>query len=310
MFVVVHLPSESPNVLADMLAKDTALRVVPVRDGMPVESGQVVFAPPDLHLVLEDSVVRLTRGPRENRHRPSIDVLFRSAAATYGERVIGVVLTGSLDDGSAGLWSIKRRGGLAIVQDPSEAEFPEMPRNAMEITEVDFALPVGDIATKLSELAGSPASGKGEAMPAETAHEVRMAAEGNSDIVELDQIGERTPFTCPECGGVLWELSGNGPTRLRCHVGHAYSMRTFAAEQTVRVEAALWAALRVLEENERLFRRLADEAKVHGRRQSAKFHHENARSTAAHADVVRNILAHSGVDNATPRRAPKPGKRR
>ena len=272
-----------------MLARASTLPVVAAKDGMPVRSGRVVVAVPDFHLVLSDGTVRVARGAKENRNRPSIDVLFRSAAATFGPRAIGIVLSGMLDDGAAGLWSIKRQGGIAIVQDPSEADYAAMPQNAMDTTDVDFSLPAAQIGKKLVALTAETVSGEKDA-PQAMSDEVRMATENDSNIDQLDRLGERTPFTCPECGGVLWELSDTGKPRFRCHVGHAYSMATFEAEQGVRVEAALWAALRVLEENQRLARRLADAAAERGNRRSQTYHEETAQSSEQHAGALREIL--------------------
>lgn len=265
---------------------------------MSVRSGRVVVAVPDFHLVLSDGTVRVARGAKENRHRPSIDVLFRSAAANFGPRATGIVLSGMLDDGAAGLWSIKRQGGIAIVQDPSEADYPAMPQNAMDTTDVDFSLPAAQIGKKLAELAGKTVNNGDEDAPQAMLDEVRMATDSNID--KLDQLGERTPFTCPECGGVLWEISDTGKPRFRCHVGHAFSMATFEAEQGVQVEAALWAALRVLEENERLARRLSDAAAERGNKHSQTYHAETAKSSAQHANALREMLENELPSESVP----------
>jgi two-component system chemotaxis response regulator CheB len=215
-----------------------------------------------------------------------------------------------LDDGAAGLWSIKRQGGTAIVQDPAEAEYPAMPQNAMDTAEVDSSLPAAEIGKKLLELAAETVRDGDEDAPESMLDEVRMATENDSNIEELDRLGERTPFTCPECGGVLWELSDTGNPRFRCHVGHAYSMVTFEAEQAVRVEAALWAALRVLEENERLARRLADAAAERGNKRSQTYHDETAKSSAQHAVVLRDMLEQPPLSEAAPEEhTPKTKKR-
>jgi two-component system chemotaxis response regulator CheB len=310
VFIVVHVAPESPGLLGQVLGAKTRLRVISAQDGMSVENARVLFAPPDFHLLLEDGVVRVTHSARENKHRPSIDVLFRSAAAAYDGRVVGIILSGMLDDGAAGLWSIKQRGGLTVVQDPAEAEYPDLPRNAMEMAEPDFALPVREIAAKLALWVREAPEARTAEVPEQTTHEVRMAIASDSDIKELDKLGKRTPFTCPECGGVLWELSEAGPAHFRCHVGHAYSMRTFAAEQQTRVEAALWAALRTIEENERIARRLADDAAKRGNARSQRFHHESALASAGHADVLREMIAHSGSPGSGAKaQAPKPKKR-
>jgi two-component system chemotaxis response regulator CheB len=290
VFVVVHISPESPALLADALARTATMPVHSARDGMAVKHGEIVVAPPDRHLLLQDGVVRLNHGPRENRHRPAIDALFRSAAVAYEERVIGIVLSGMLDDGAAGLWAVKRRGGVAMVQDPDKAEHPDMPRNAMEATAVDFFGAPREIAARVSALAGQAARPAATPAP-DLKYEADMEVEQQSEMDKLDRLGERTPFTCPECGGTMWELDENGNPRFRCHVGHAYSLRTLAAEQTMRVEAALWAALRSLEENERLSRRMATDAGRRGNKQSERYHEESAAASAVHAEALRDMLA-------------------
>ena len=289
--VVVHISPDSPALLGKTLARRVRLPIVSAQDGMKVEPDRVIVGMPDLHLTIVGDSVRLTHGPRENRHRPSIDVLFRSAAVACGPRVIGVVLTGMLDDGAAGLWAVKRRGGIAMVQDPAQAEYPEMPRNAIEATDVDVQGSISELARHLSTLAGSPVIRPTGAVPPDMDYEVGMAIENKSDMDQLDRVGRRTPFTCPECGGAMWELDDARTPRFRCHVGHAYSIHSFASEQSTRVEATLWAALRSLEENEHLARRLAERAGSHGNQRSERYHIESAMESAAHADVLRSMLA-------------------
>jgi two-component system chemotaxis response regulator CheB len=290
---------------AGRLPADTA------SNGIPIKPGRIVVAAPDRHLMLESDRIAITHGPRENRHRPCIDVLFRSAAVNFGTRVIGLVLSGRLDDGSAGLWSIKRCGGDAIVQDPKDAEYPDMPRNAMDAVQVDYVDAADDIAARLIELAGRPVTASAEAAPVQTVHEVRMASELNSGMKEIDQIGKRTPLTCPECGGATWEFAETGTPHYRCHVGHAYSLQSLASEQLVRTEAALWAAVRSLEENERVSLRLAEDAARRGRPQSEKFHADVAAASQKHADVLRDMLAAATPSRrASATESSKPQRRR
>lgn len=276
--------------LPDILNRTSAMPVTIARSGSRVRPGSVTIAPPNLHLALERDKVVVMHGPRENRHRPSIDVLFRSAAVAYGPRVTGVVLSGMQDDGAAGLWAIKRRGGAAVVQDPDDAEFPDMPRNAMEtVGKVDASVPMRDMAATLSRLAHQSVQAPAEPAPANMHKEVLMA-QNDSSMEALDAIGTRVPFTCPECGGSLWELD-NGGARFRCHNGHAYSLNTLADEQAIHVEAALWAALRRLEESERVANKMAAQARVRGNDRSAEYHTEIARSNAVHAATLRQLLA-------------------
>lgn len=295
VFVVVHLAPESPSVLADILDRAGPLPVSVAKGHARVRKGTVTIAPPDMHMILEPHALVLSRGPRENRHRPSIDVLFRSAAVAFGPRVTAVVLSGMLDDGAAGLWAIKRRGGVAIVQDPREAEFPDMPRNAMEAVQIDHCVPIAELAPLLVRIAGEPVPTVVETASRSMVSEVRMAAQNDTSMEELDALGRRVPFTCPECGGALWEMDSGGAPRFRCHVGHAYSLKTLADEQSIRVEAALWAGLRKLEEAERLARRMEIHARSLGNEHSASYHADMASANAAHAETLRAVLEESSA---------------
>ena len=289
VFVVVHLAPETPSVLPQLLGRHSAMPVSEARTGR-IRPGTVMIAAPDQHLVLDIGGVHLAHGPRENRHRPSIDVLFRSAATAFGPRVTGVVLSGMLDDGAAGLWAVKRQRGATVVQDLDDAEYPDMPRHALERTKADHVVAARDLAATLLRVAAEPVPRLVEAVPINMATEVRMAAQNDGTIDELDTLGKRSAFTCPECGGNLWELSEGG-LRYRCHVGHAYSAHTLAADQGQHVEAALWAALRSLEENVRLSRRMAADATARGAERSARFHAEVAQANENHATMLRELMA-------------------
>jgi two-component system chemotaxis response regulator CheB len=249
-----------------------------------------MIAPPDLHLVLEPERVVLLRGPRENRHRPSVDVLFRSAAVSFGRRVTGVILSGMQDDGAAGLWAIKRRGGAAVVQDPAEAEYPDMPRNAFDIVSVDASVPVREMPDVLLRIARAPVREAPASAAPNMEKEVQIVAANGGSPEQLDAMGQRVALTCPECGGSLWEMENGGP-RYRCYNGHAYSLQTLADEQAVHVEAALWAGLRKLEESERLAHRMAAHARQRGNERSASYHAEMAHTNAQHAATLRQLLS-------------------
>ena len=289
VFAVMHVAPESPNVLSRLLDGTCALPVMTAVDGASFRPGQVWIAAADCHLVLEPHGMAVRRGPRENRHRPSIDVLFRSAAVAYGPRVIGVVLTGMLDDGAAGLWAIKRRGGVAIVQDPADAEFPSMPQSALEAVEADQCVALRDIAQCLVDAVHRPLDIDGDPSPTRMQQELEMATTGNSTMERLDALGTRSPLTCPECGGSLWEMQ-EPPPHFRCHVGHAYGLHTLEVAQAERVEAALWASIRSLEEGQRVAERLAQHARGRGHDRSVLQYEERAREDAAHADTLRRML--------------------
>ena len=290
VFVVLHMPADAPSVLASILDRAGPLPARAAVDGGAFQHGEIWVAPPDRHLVLEMGRMRLAAGPRENRHRPAIDVLFRSAAVVYGPRVTGVVLTGSLDDGAAGLWAIKMRGGAAIVQDPADALYPEMPRTALDVVDVDHCLPLASIPAQLVRLAREPAmKGGGSAVDSRMELELNMASQNSSNIEQLDGIGSRSELTCPECGGALWEMQ-DPPPRFRCHVGHAYGMRSLVSAQSERVESALWAGLRSLEESEALARRLGAWARRLGHDFSANQYAERADEDGRHAEVLPQML--------------------
>ncbi len=294
VFVVVHLAPEAPSILHNVLDRKSALPVAVAADGARIRKSTVTVARPDQHLVLKRDRMVVAHGARENRHRPSIDVLFRSAALTFGPRVTGVVLSGMLDDGAAGLWAIKHRGGVAVVQDPDDADFPDMPRNAMEVTAIDYKLPVRAMAEVLVRIAAEVVEDAKEIASPSMAREVSMAVNNDMTMDKMDAIGKRVPLTCPECGGSLWEMQDGGP-RYRCHTGHAYSLHSLAAEQTIQVEAALWAGLRRLEESERLARHMESLARSRGNERSATFHAEMAQSSASHASTLRGLLKETTV---------------
>jgi two-component system chemotaxis response regulator CheB len=260
LFVVLHLAPESTSVLPSILRRAGKLPASHPRDKEPIRMGHIYVAPPDLHMLLEDGKIRLSRGPKENRYRPAVDPLFRSAARWYGPRTIGVVLTGALDDGTAGLLAIKKRGGMAIVQDPADAFCGDMPRSAMEFVSVDYVVPLDRIADLLQRLVPVQVAGNGAGKTAQLKKETEFAEFEMGAIEDENRPGTPSAFGCPECGGVLWEMDGEEMLRFRCRVGHAYTASSLSVEQVEVVEGALWAAMRALEEGASLSRRLAENA--------------------------------------------------
>ncbi len=254
VFVVLHSRADSPRVLADVLAHDGLLPAGYPGDGDSIRSGRIYVAPPDQHLALEERRVRVVRGPKQNRHRPAVDVLFRSAAFAHGPRAIGVVLSGALDDGAAGLAAIKRSGGLAVVHDPDDAAYPEMPLNALGESPADYTVPARDIATLLARLTREEVEGL--ASPDPTLGFEVQADRGDSDMTHLDAHGRRSVYTCPDCHGTLWEIGDAELTHYRCHVGHGFTTGSLLGRQGDTVEDAVWAAIRAMEENARLSRRV------------------------------------------------------
>lgn len=290
ILITVHVGGEV-SILPAILAQTSQLPVRHAEDGVPVEGGVVVVAPADRHLLIEEDQVQLSRGPKENHARPAIDPLFRSAALSYHERVVGVVLTGRLDDGTVGLQAIKGHGGIAIVQDPAEAEAPSMPQSALTYVEVDYCLPLDDIAATLVMLAQKRrTSGAGQAQSKTIIMENRFATGEDPDASEMDEIGRRSPQTCPECGGILWEIQDRPPVRFRCHTGHAFTGESLLELQRRLNEEVLWSAVRALHEKHTLLRRLAGDARTRKDEKIAAEHEAAARMAADQAHALRAMI--------------------
>lgn len=275
VFVVVHSTPGFPSVLPDLLTRRGALRAAHPLHGEEIVRGQVYVAPPDNQLLVRPGYVHVVRGPKESGHRPSVDALFRTAAAAYGPRVVGVVLTGYLDCGTAGLLSIKARGGLAVVQDPREAEVPDMPASAVKHVAVDHILPLAEIPALLTRLASEPFGSGAEEPPSARLSEL-----------EGDEPGLPADVVCPLCQGALSIAEMRGYQSFRCHVGHTFSLDSLAIEQAEEVERALWAAVRALEESAAITRRVRATAPHDLRRRFD----ETERARAQQADVIRRIL--------------------
>jgi len=297
VFVVLHVPSFGKSVLPDILTRSGHLPALHPEDGEQIRPGHIYIAPPNYHLLVLPDRVRLSLGPRENGHRPAVDTLFRSAAQAYRQRVVGVVLSGTLDDGTAGLAMIKARGGTAIVQDPQEALFDGMPRSAIENVAVDYILTISEIAALLNQLAdqsqefADPSIEESDSMTEdELEREAELVAQDKDSLERGEQPGSASPLTCPECGGVLWELQNNNLMRFRCHTGHVYSSDSLLAEQADDVERALWSANRALEEKAALARRMAAAARDQNRTISEAHFMQRAQEAARHADLVRQVI--------------------
>lgn len=290
IFIVLHIPAQSPSYLPQILSRAGPLPAVQPKDGQKIEKGKIYVAGPDCHLLVHEGYVRMVRGPNENRHRPAVDPLFRSAAAAYGNRVVGVVLTGSLDDGTSGLQAIKRSGGIAIVQDPGEALYPSMPKSALENVEADYVRPLDGIVQTLIELAGKPVKNQEKEIPEDVKLEAQIAANEKTDEDVLDRLGRPSRFACPECHGTLWEIDKDNVLRFRCRVGHAFSIESLLSEQSNSLEETLWAALRALEESASMAQRLAKRAHLNKQPHSEKRFTEKAKTANDHAETMRKLL--------------------
>lgn len=290
LFVVLHVPSIGISVLPQILNRVGKIPALHPADKTPIAHGHIYVAPPDYHLLIQPEQVRLSRGPRENRHRPAIDVLFRAAAQVYGRRVVGIVLSGALDDGTAGLSVIKARGGVALVQEPTEATFDSMPRSAIAHVAVDWVLKIQEMPSILEQFAHDTASEDDVMSEDELEQEAQIVAQDKAALERGERPGTASTLTCPDCGGVLWELDHGDLLRFRCHVGHAYSADSLVAGQADAVETALWSSVRALEEKAALSRRMAIQAKQQGRFISEAQFLDRATSAERDADLVRRVL--------------------
>ncbi len=256
ILLVLHIGAHR-SLMPELLNAKGPNRAVLAHSGAVPRPGTIYIAPPDQHLLLERGVLRLHRGPKEHHARPAIDPLFRSAALDGGPRVVGVILTGMLDDGTAGLRAIKACGGTTVVQDPRDAVEPSMPRSALDNVTVDYVRELDAMADLLNKLA-QPL----DKMPASSAPEWLLTEHaitlGRAGVQDLQNIGNPSAFTCPECGGSLFELKERPPSQFLCHTGHAFSLRSLAWTHEAVTDETLWSGLRALQEKEAILRRLAE----------------------------------------------------
>jgi two-component system, chemotaxis family, protein-glutamate methylesterase/glutaminase len=291
VFIVLHIPAQSPSLLPPILSRAGPLPAEHPADKTPIKYGRIYVAPPDHHLLVEEGLVRVVRGPKENRHRPAVDPLMRTAACSYGPRVVGVILTGSLDDGTAGLLAVKTRGGVAVVQDPEEALYPSMPRSALAHVAVDHCLPLKEISTLLARLASTAAADVASyPVPPGMALESKIAGMDMQALQSEERHGAPSTFSCPECNGVLYEVRDGELVRFRCRVGHAFSAETMMAEQSEALETALWMALNTLDEHATLSRRLLTQAQERGHDWLARRFTEKVEESEQRAAIIRQVL--------------------
>lgn len=293
VFIVLHIPAYSESRLPWILDKAGPLHAIHPKDGEIIEPGKIYIAVNDHHLIVEEGKVRVKRGPKENRFRPSIDALFRSAAYVYGSRVIGVILSGMLNDGVSGLWTIQQQGGLVIVQDPNDAEQPQLPENTLEYVDADYIIPASDMGPIIASLVKEPAPNKNK-FSAEQLKllelEVIIATKGDAFEMGIMEMGEFTPFTCPQCHGALVRLVEGKFIRFRCHTGHAYTASSLLAELSEAVESKLWQTMRGLEEMDMLLSSIGDQYKELGNNKAAKLFHRKARESGKRAQFVHDAV--------------------
>ena len=287
LHVVMHLASGEPSMLPEILGRSGPLPAVRPADGQAIRHGVIYVAQPDRHVLIDDHKVRVVHGPRHNRMRPAVDPLFRSAARAHGNRVVGVILSGALDDGTAGLGAIKAAGGTALVQDPETAQFDGMPRSAIERVPVDQVLAPKELARAIEALARQNVAKTEVPKSARLDEEFKKYMGDRSD---MDLIGKSSVFTCPECQGTLWEVDEGGVLQYHCRVGHSFSTEGLLAEHDESMEASLWAALRALEENSQLKRRIADRFRVQGQNRMTRRLDAEIERDESHAANLRKLL--------------------
>lgn len=290
IFVVLHVAKNSSGaVITELLQKATPLTCYLAKNNQPIEAGSVYLAPPDCHLVVKAGHMRLVKGPPENRWRPSIDVLFRSAAVAYNSNVTGIILSGLLDDGTAGMTAIKRCGGVCIVQEPEEAEYEDMASNVLQRIEVDYRVPVADVGYILDDLFSQPLR-LPTAVPEDILSEANMTEHMTSKVEHLEKIGTRSNYTCPECGGSLWSIDKDAVKRYRCFTGHVFTESLLLDEQSEQVEESLWASIRMMEEKRDLLLTTARSYQLIENADMANTKQEEAASMERHISSLKTLI--------------------
>ncbi|WP_373186129.1 chemotaxis protein CheB [Halopseudomonas sp.] len=292
IFIVQHLSPNYKSTIPEILQEYSPFPVRHPDDGDEIKSRTIYVAPPDHHLLIEKGHVLVKRGPKENRFRPSIDALFRSAAYSYRSRVVGIVLSGALDDGTSGLWSVKRLGGMTMVQLPADAAFDSMPLSALDQVEIDYCVPARDMGKLLATLRMPAKTAKAEssAIVERAGVETSIASDGDAFRKGIMDAGKLTPFTCPECHGVLVQIDEDGISRFRCHTGHGYTRAALLSEVVQRIEETYWISMRSLEEAAMLLEHTAGSLDVQGNGEAAKLFRREAVIATDESRELRETL--------------------
>jgi two-component system chemotaxis response regulator CheB len=290
LFVVCHFPAGGTSALPEILSRAGPVLATHARNGEPFYPGHIYVAPPDFHLLLDPGRMRLTRGARENRYRPAIDPLFRSAARVYGPRVIGVVLSGALHDGVAGLMAVRSSGGIAVVQDPHDAQVASMPQTAQALAGAEHVVPAARLAGLLAELVRRPAKAEEDSMT-DPVEKLPLTMAGDFQAQQRNQrLGNVTVLTCPECGGSLWQVDDRKVVRFRCHVGHIYNGEVLLSEHGEALEAALWTAVRIFRDRGVLARQLAERERRLGHAEAARRFDEQAEEAERNGTLIQDTF--------------------
>jgi two-component system chemotaxis response regulator CheB len=298
LFIVWHMSPDVRGILPQVFNRENKIYAAHAFNNEEIKSNRIYIAPPDHHMLIHDGRIQITHGPKENRFRPAIDPLFRSAAYAYTNRVVGVILTGALDDGTAGLWTVKHYGGVAIVQDPLDAEVSSMPESAMRKVPIDHSVALSKIAQLLLHISKQPLPEKTDVMKDEqTKKEIEVAAGASPLEKDVFNFGELTPFTCPECHGVLSRLQNDSIVRYRCHTGHAYSVNTLMAALTERIEDGLYNAIRGIDESIMLLNHLGDHYAEANQPKLAAVYFKKAKEAQERNHIVRKAtLSHEQLN--------------
>jgi two-component system, chemotaxis family, protein-glutamate methylesterase/glutaminase len=287
--IVIHVGARGHNLLADIFQERCPIPMETAVDGQKLQHGRAYVAAADHHLIVEEDVIRLGRGPRENLARPAIDPLLRSAGLSYGSRAIGVVLTGMLNDGASGLADLKRCGGITIVQNPIEAMEREMPLSALAASDVDYQTPIAELGALFKLLLAEP-RGPSPPPPEDVRLEVEIALGRPTGTGEMNRLAHPVALSCPACGGVMSQMRSAPPLRFRCQVGHAYTAETLSSEQEDSVDEAMRVALRIAEERAVLTQKMAEEARRGGLRHSAASYELTSAQSRRHVETLREAL--------------------
>lgn len=302
VFIVWHISPDTMGVLPNVLNKLGGLPAANATDFEEIKMGHIYIAPPDRHMLLEADHIRVTKGPKENRFRPAVDPLFRSAAYNFGSHVIGVVLSGALDDGTSGLWTIKERGGLTIVQDPKEATVAAMPLNALKEVNVDHTLPAAEIGPLLITLASERVKEvkyRNAEENKKTEMEVHIALQNQPHAHPFFDLAKLSPFSCPECNGVLGAIKEGNMIRYRCHTGHAFTADSLLASITEKTEETLWSAVREMQETVMLLNHVGDHFAESNHPHEAALYFQKAKEALQRSERMRAIILdheHTNLD--------------
>jgi two-component system chemotaxis response regulator CheB len=290
VFIVLHLSKNSSGeIIINHLKQKTSLVCRVPSDRDPIKGGCLYLAPPDHHMMIKDGIIRIHNGPQENRWRPSIDVLFRSAAASYDSHVIGIILSGLMDDGTSGMLAIKRSGGVCIVQEPSEALYPDMPNSVLNQVEVDYQVSIADMGYIIKDNLTKPPSHIKQ-IPRDVKIEAEITERMISGIDQLEQIGKQSEFMCPDCGGGLWKIAHDGTQRYRCYTGHVYTENILNEKLSEDIEESLWISIRIMEEKRNLLNIMACHEKEEGHEAQSIETKKRSEETNVHIGRLKTIL--------------------